>query len=359
MSIYPNHLLDRSGVLSQLPLPHSIELLALRIYQQPIVEDMQFPQSLPSHIKQLTFTDVEQLENCELAKYRRYLQLKPGLLDCKINEIKLDGVILGRERLNLGMQIEAAPPKEIVPIAALLSNTDKMRFCGSNFEPSHLMQACGNEWQLYTDKPIDYVCGIFMRETLEYHTQQLTGKMVPSTWFCSQVSKVEPLILDQYKQWLVAAFWLLEQQPQLLSYPRICHQLSGQIFSLAVKLLTSSEQSQQKVVSKTRRIMGVSKVVEYLKYQARELPTITQLCNIANLSERSLEYGFKEQFGVTPIRYLKLVRLNGAHQDLYLADPTLTRVADVALYWGFVEFGRFSGEYFALFNEKPSQTLRR
>ena len=359
MTIYPNRFVDQSDSLSQLFVPPSIRLLPLPIYQQPIIEDMQFPQSLPHQFKQLTFTDIEQLDDCALVKHRRYIQLRPGILNCRVNEISLDGVVIGRERLNLGIQIDAAPPKEIVPIAALLSNTDKMRFCGCQFDPSHLMQASGNEWQLYTDKPIDYVCSIFVRKTLEYHTQLLTGKVVSPTWFCSQVSKVELWLLNQYKQWLVATLSLLERQPQLLSYPHLRRQFSGQIFYLAVKLLISAEHSQQKLMPRSRRLMGVRNVVEYLKYQARDLPTMTQLCSIANLSERSLEYGFKEQFGVTPIKYAKLVRLNGAHQDLFMADPTSMRVADVALHWGFVEFGRFSGEYFALFSEKPSQTLRK
>ena len=81
------------------------------------------------------------------------------------------------------------------------------------------------------------------------------------------------------------------------------------------------------------------------------------MCQIANLSERSLQYGFKEYLGITPVRYLRLLRLNRVRRDLLISDPKEDRVVDVALNWGFVELGRFAGEYRKLFQELPSSTL--
>jgi AraC family ethanolamine operon transcriptional activator len=61
--------------------------------------------------------------------------------------------------------------------------------------------------------------------------------------------------------------------------------------------------------------------------------------------------------GITPIRYLRLVRLNRVKQELLIASPETVKIMDVALKWGFLELGRFAGEYRQLFQELPSETL--
>jgi AraC family ethanolamine operon transcriptional activator len=323
-----------------------------------MIEDMQFPQSLIQPVNQLHVWDINQLANSEVGQYRRYMQLKPGELDCRIKEVKLDGVVLLREKLNVGIQIEAAPPAEIVPLAAILSNTQKMRFCGKPLGQHSLMQATGNEWNVCATESLDYVGCVMERGVLEYHSQNLIGRAPSAGWFVSQRRQVEPMLFSYYQQWLLDALALLERKPELILHEPIRRQLSGQIFQLAVKLLCSAEQIEQKVVRFNRRVDGVRKVVEYLQVHAQYLPTMSELCKVACLSERSLEYGFREQFGVTPVRYLKVVRLNGARRELVVADASSTKVVDIALRWGFVELGRFSGEYNKLFNQLPSHTLR-
>ena len=52
-----------------------------------------------------------------------------------------------------------------------------------------------------------------------------------------------------------------------------------------------------------------------------------------------------------------MVRLNGVKRDLALAHPKKDRIVDIALSWGFIELGRFAGEYRRLFQELPSVTL--
>ena len=155
-------------------------------------------------------------------------------------------------------------------------------------------------------------------------------------------------------------FQQIEKQPCLLENSDFRRLLSSQIIHMAVKMLTVTlERSEPLTTLADRRRRGVRRVIDYLKAHARELATIPELCAVAQTCERSLEYGFREQLGVTPIRYQNLVRLNGARKDLQNSDGATTRVADIALRWGFVELGRFSGVYARLFNELPSQTLRR
>lgn len=74
---------------------------------------------------------------------------------------------------------------------------------------------------------------------------------------------------------------------------------------------------------------------------------------------RSLETAFRASMGMPPVRYLKLLRLNRAREQLARLEPDATQVGVVARDLGFTELGRFSGEYRRLFGELPSETLRK
>ena len=86
---------------------------------------------------------------------------------------------------------------------------------------------------------------------------------------------------------------------------------------------------------------------------------VTDLCRAAGVSERTLEYAFKEVLGLTPVTYLIRLRLHLVRQALLAATQGTTTVSTEALNWGFWHFGEFSRAYRDCFGELPSDTLRR
>lgn len=86
---------------------------------------------------------------------------------------------------------------------------------------------------------------------------------------------------------------------------------------------------------------------------------VTDLCEIAAVSERTLENAFKEILGITPVAYLIRIRLHRVRKALLARSPGSTTVSAEALNWGFWHFGEFSRVYKACFGEHPSDTLRR
>jgi len=107
----------------------------------------------------------------------------------------------------------------------------------------------------------------------------------------------------------------------------------------------------QTVVVKTAEDYALSHVDERVY--------VTDLCRAAAVSERALEYAFKEVMGLTPIAYLVRLRLHRVRQALLAATHGSTTVSAVALDWGFWHFGEFSRAYKDCFGELPSDTLRR
>ena len=88
-------------------------------------------------------------------------------------------------------------------------------------------------------------------------------------------------------------------------------------------------------------------------------PYLSELCNASNVSERTLQYAFRDIMGMSPLTYLHRLRLHRARDELRAAMSDSTSVTDVALNWGFWHFGEFSRAYKNCFGELPSVTLRQ
>jgi AraC-like DNA-binding protein len=81
------------------------------------------------------------------------------------------------------------------------------------------------------------------------------------------------------------------------------------------------------------------------------LDTIAAHCG---LCPRALQIGFRKAFGLSPMQYLRQVRLDAAHYRLSRRrDPE--RVGDVAHACGFSHLGRFAQDYRARFGESPGR----
>jgi AraC-like DNA-binding protein len=100
-------------------------------------------------------------------------------------------------------------------------------------------------------------------------------------------------------------------------------------------------------------------VVEHIHAHADDPITITDLAEVAGLSVRSVQEAFRRTFGVSPLNYLRQVRLDRVHEELLARDSRTVSVGQVATRWGFAHLGRFSAAYAERFGEYPKQTLRR
>ena len=79
----------------------------------------------------------------------------------------------------------------------------------------------------------------------------------------------------------------------------------------------------------------------------------------AGVSERALRYAFEELVGISPVRYLSMLRLCEACRSLSSADAGRKSVKSIALSCGLWDLSRFADSYRKVFGELPSETLMR
>lgn len=106
-----------------------------------------------------------------------------------------------------------------------------------------------------------------------------------------------------------------------------------------------------------KRDIAVDRVVEFVRLLEAPSHDMATLCQISAVSERTLQYGFRERYGISPSTFVKRWKLNTA-QRMLSASNNGSSVGDVASKLGFWHQSQFSSDYRRLFGELPSQTLR-
>jgi AraC-like DNA-binding protein len=86
---------------------------------------------------------------------------------------------------------------------------------------------------------------------------------------------------------------------------------------------------------------------------------LSELCASAHAQARSLEYGFQEIFGMSPVSYIRTLRLNRAHRLLRSRNTAQRTITEIALDCGFWHLSQFAVDYKILFGESPSVTYSR
>ncbi|WP_121432704.1 AraC family transcriptional regulator [Actinomadura pelletieri] len=105
------------------------------------------------------------------------------------------------------------------------------------------------------------------------------------------------------------------------------------------------------------RLAGV--IREWIEAHHHRPIGVTDIAAAVGISVRQLQVICQDQWGVTPTRLLRGVRLDHARAALLAARPGPRTITDVAEAAGYVHMSRFAAHYRQRFGETPTQTVRR
>lgn len=96
--------------------------------------------------------------------------------------------------------------------------------------------------------------------------------------------------------------------------------------------------------------------VDYIHANLAEPITLNDIAAEAGVNVRTLQKGFRQRYGLTPMQYLRNARLDAAHYQLAIRRdrPSITQVAFGS---GFSHLGRFSRDYKQRFGVLPSHSV--
>jgi AraC family ethanolamine operon transcriptional activator len=309
------------------------------------------------------FVDIDEQAAALDGWNQRYLQLSAGRFRGEVRRMRLDGVGLFIEDLQQSVHQTGFVERDVVALGVPLVLHGDARFCGrasaedllhvfsgdDGFEfrspQRHVMLGIEIDASLFASRvaaPAGFDAGAFARHArlqcigrtaMDGLRQLLTGLLLapesaqPAPGGFSERTAAGSLwrdvVLDRLSR-VLAAGGPATQRPALSSAP-------------------------------ISRALVVERAQQCVRDRLGQPPTVAELCQQLGVSRRTLQTSFQDTWGMGPLAWLRMLRLNAVRRALKTA-PSVTTAATQLGFW---HFGRFSHDYHALFGELPSQTFRR
>jgi AraC family ethanolamine operon transcriptional activator len=299
--------------------------------------------------------DADQLAS-ELTNWQQsYDQISSGLFQGALTELRLPGLQVFREGLNQAVRQSC----RVWPDAIWFGLPDRgapTRINGRQAAADWIMVQPGNvEFELVT--PSAYrIYGIVASRQLLAESALRLGCQID--W--ERVQSAEVLRVDGAAR--AACVRLLAQLLPDGALP--CGQPGGAaasslwreaVLAALLELLDHSCVEPAMAASLQRRRQVVAQARDYILAHRTESITVPELCQQVHVSRRTLQYCFEDVLGISPILYLRTVRLNGVRRELAGGRA----IGELAGEWGLCNFSQFSSDYRKLFGMTPSASVRQ
>ena len=173
----------------------------------------------------------------------------------------------------------------------------------------------------------------------------------------AELLRVEPAAMGHCIQVLSTMLHIEPVQSQHAEH-KISENLQSVVLDALLHMLDNSGVDADVRHSIARRQSVVARARAMLLSKPDHPVTIAELCEQLHVSRRTLQYCFEDTLGVSPLPFLRSIRLNGARRHLREPESVHRSVQDVAAHWGFWHMSQFATDYKKLFGEMPSTTLK-
>ena len=288
-----------------------------------------------------------------------YKQIEGGTFNGYLLLASTGGLQFTRSRLGRRLIQKGAPPQHLTTFGLLADSEITMFWRGQQVSGDQMFVfPKGGELDCVSQSDFDVFAVSIAEQTLSVVCQSLRlpephellgGKEVFSGR-SDDLHLLRQFLLGAQRQLLVSGTGL----PNCRILQEIEFEAAGRFMSFI------SRDTQVPIPGRRRqRETALARATDYVDANYGQSLNVPKLCQVAHVSERTLEYAFRERYGVTPKRFVTAYRLNAAKKALLFADPGDTTVGEVALNVGFWHMGQFAADYSNLFGELPSKTLQR
>lgn len=177
---------------------------------------------------------------------------------------------------------------------------------------------------------------------VRFHVKDEVGRELPQVW--------RNLLTH-----LVPQF---EMGPTLMSSPHTQRQYVMLMVELLLNHFSNTYSEQIALHGNDVAPWHVRRAREIIHGSIEDTISVADLAAQIGVSVRSLQNGFRQFLGLTPVEYVRRYRLERLHNVLTHADPQAS-VTHLMLDCGIVNFGRYAQYYRQQYGCAPSETLRR
>lgn len=280
-------------------------------------------------------------------------QLEPGELRVEANVVDLGAVLAGEFGINRASLHALRAPKNCVSLLTCSQNTGTLFIGGHELTSDRSARIePGAEVELVAHRASACLLISLEKTSPTCPTAPQPGAAVSLLW-CSP--DVAGALADQVREAVRSDASSTSPAVQERVRELACRLLSG---SQAMRSeSTAANASAHRESARWRAAVETAR--EYIRSHLNEPLRLADLCRCTHLKARSLEYGFREIVRLSPMRYVRMVRLGEVRRQLLKPAATRRSISEIALDAGFSHLSQFSVDYKKVYGETPSATRHR
>lgn len=301
------------------------------------------------------FSDFDEITAAIRDLHYDFVPLEPGPIEATATRLELDRIVLlyGAGTFP-GHSMRARSERAALVLRA--GPTDDCMWHGHRIEGSSLLSvSAGTEVVGRVRGRCAWIALLWDESTIDEAAAAIGHPTTPRP-SGGVVNEPPGPAIECLRRAIAGAFQIGARNPLLLEDPLVRRPAEQAVLTAAVRVAHSRRDARS--VRSVSHLRAVRAAFAVLEARASEPIYLAELCESAQVSERTLRNAFQHLYGVSPIRYLALRRMELVRRALRDADPRQTRVSDVASRFGFTNLGRFAMEFRQLYGESPSRMLR-
>lgn len=313
-----------------------------------------------AHCVSSKFADFEEFAEAIREWDLDFRQLDTGNSPAELTQLACGDVLLTHADFNRIYHQRGGTPTNMRTFAFFDSEVKRLEWCGHDvvvnntlcmFDNSGSFEAVTQpDFKVFTislpeEKLVQIAQRLGLHDPHEIFKSSETVMQLPSSIACELYA-----LMKQLKQAGVSGQEYLETDG-------FENDLDNTMPCLLVEAIARNYNSSTRPLLSNRKT-ALKKANEYIDASLCSNINMDELCDASDTSQRTLEYAFKEQYGLTPKRYILYARLNQVNKELLRANPKETTITMIAGKYGFWHMGQFSRDYRRLFGVNPSESLR-
>jgi len=297
------------------------------------------------------FADVDEQAAALTGWNQSYLQLSAGGFRGSMRRVDLGGARLFMEGLQTSVYQTGMLEAGVLALGVPLHASEPGLFCGRLCDQASLHVFSGRSGFEFRSASKHVMLGFELAPELAQGLRQGDegGRLFGEE---AGLHAADPKANEGLRQFMLTVFDAAQATPALINLPAV---RVAMVDTLIEQLCALSQGAATLDVPPDGYWHLVQDARELIRASIHQAPTVVELCTKLGVSRRTLQNGFQQVLGISPLSYLRAARLGAARQALKRSAS----VTDAATQLGFWHFGHFAKDYQAMFGELPSQTHRR
>ena len=291
------------------------------------------------------------------------LRITPLVLtpySCEAVQLNLGGIVFNFTNSAVPLRVIGPKPAGAVIFSFLLNPADEQRFMSHN-RPINRQILFGFD----SEREIDLViagsvlyCYVAISIALLNKYLCLMERDDLDARFLGQNQVCIPTTMGPLQAFVWELYALSINQTDCLASPAFQSLLREDFIPLLIQSIPPKGQTP----AKSQRALGRGDLVRqteaFLEANLNQPITLANVAKGIFASQRTLTYAFDQILGISPMAYLKILRLQAVHRLLKMTVPGTKTVSAIAAEQGFYSPGHFARDYKTMFGKSPKETLK-